>query len=125
MARVLKRENTLLLTVPWSARRHYIPHDYHRFTRERLGILLDQSGFDEIQITERGSDIGAIANKLTVLTLRLLHPEKPFDWIWTLPLSLVCLPLASRFLVAAHCADALGKGGEEDPLGYFVSGRQA
>jgi 2-polyprenyl-3-methyl-5-hydroxy-6-metoxy-1,4-benzoquinol methylase len=38
LARVLKPRSTLLLTVPWSTRRHHIPHDYHRFTRERLQI---------------------------------------------------------------------------------------
>ncbi len=37
--RVLKHHSPLLLTVPWSARRHHIPFDYHRFTRDRLSDL--------------------------------------------------------------------------------------
>jgi SAM-dependent methyltransferase len=118
IARVLKKQGTLLLTVPWSARRHHIPHDYHRFTRERLGTLLNQSGFGEIQIMERGSDIGVIANKLTVLTLRLLRPANTRDILWTAPLAVVCAPIALGFLIAAHCGDRSGRGAPEDPLGY-------
>lgn len=121
IARVLKNQGTLLLTVPWSARRHHIPHDYHRFTRERLSLLLEQHGFGDVQIVERGSDIGVIANKLTVLTLRLLRPAKPVEMVWTLPLAVMCGPVALGFLIAAHWADAVGRGATEDPLGYFVS----
>ena len=121
IARVLKKRGTLLLTVPWSARRHHIPQDYHRFTRERLAALLAQSGFDEIKIMERGSDLGAIANKLTVLVLRLFRPAKTLDVLWTAPVGLVCAPIALGFIAAAHCADKLGRGAPEDPLGYGTS----
>ena len=76
IARVLKDGGTLLLTVPWSARRHHIPHDYHRFTRERLMQLIGQSGFVDVRVKERGSDIGVIANKLVVLSIRLLRPRR-------------------------------------------------
>lgn len=121
IARILKNQGTLLLTVPWSARRHHIPHDYHRFTRERLGALLEHSGFSDVQIVERGSDIGVIANKLTVLTLRLLRPVRAIEMVWTLPLALICGSIALGFLIATHWADATGRGAIEDPLGYFVS----
>lgn len=40
IARCLKKDAPLLMTVPWSARRHHVPRDYHRFTRERLELLL-------------------------------------------------------------------------------------
>ncbi|QCP50766.1 class I SAM-dependent methyltransferase [Trinickia violacea] len=121
IARVLKEQGVLLLTVPWSARRHHIPYDYHRFTRERLQILIGEVGFGDIQIIERGSDIGVIANKLTVLTARLIKPASARSLLWTAPLAVVCALLAVMFLIAAHCADPLGKGSVEDPLGYFVS----
>jgi SAM-dependent methyltransferase len=122
IARVVKPQGTLLLTVPWSARRHHIPHDYHRFTRERLQALLTQNGFDDVQIRERGNDIGAIANKLTVLTLRLLRPA--LHLLWSFPLGLLCGVLASGFIVSAHLSVALGMGSQEDPLGYFVRAKR-
>ncbi len=126
IARVVKPQGTLLLTVPWSARRHHLPHDYHRFTRERLQVLLTQNGFESVEIRERGNDIGAIANKLTVLTLRLLvpTPRRVLHLLWSLPLGLLCGVLAVGFIVSAHISVALGMGSQEDPLGYFVRAKR-
>jgi len=120
IARVLMPQGTLLLTVPWSARRHHLPHDYHRFTRERLQALLTQAGFSNVEIRERGNDIGAIANKLTILTIRLLRSTRASHIVWALPLGFLCGLLAVVFIAAAHFSDALGMGSREDPLGYFV-----
>lgn len=120
ISRVIRRGGTLLLTVPWSARLHHLPHDYHRFTRVRLQALFKQAGFDDIDIYERGNDVGAIANKLTVLTIRLLRPSGVWHILWELPLGVLCGGFAAVFVVAAHCSDALAMGSKEDPLGYFL-----
>ncbi|MBB5192354.1 SAM-dependent methyltransferase [Silvimonas terrae] len=125
LARVLKDSATLLLTVPWSARRHHIPHDYHRFTPERLHALLDQAGFTEIVIEERGNDVCVIANKLLVLTVRLLRPARKKTLLWSWVPGLLCGVLTAGFMLAAHASLALGAGGKEDPLGYFVKARRA
>lgn len=119
-ARVLRPHGKLILTVPWSARRHHIPHDYHRFTRERLAALLAAAGFVDITIAERGNDIGAIANKLIIVCLRLTVPRRVVQAIWTWPCLLLAAPVAIGFLAAAHVSMALGLGSDEDPLGYFV-----
>jgi SAM-dependent methyltransferase len=127
IARVVKTTGTVLLTVPWSARQHHLPHDYHRFTRERLKALFVQNGFGDIEIRERGNDIGAIANKLTILTIRLfLAPplSKTLNIFWKYPLGLVCGMLAGCFVIAAHVSVAMGMGSNEDPLGYFVSAKR-
>ena len=121
LARVLKPQSTLLLTVPWSARRHHIPHDYHRFTRERLQILLKRAGFGQLDIQERGNDIAVIASKLVVLAIRLLKPGRLATMAWSLPLAVLVAPLAIVMLAASHVSMALGLGAKEDPLGYFVS----
>jgi SAM-dependent methyltransferase len=121
IARVLRPRSTLLLTVPWSARRHHIPHDYHRFTRERLKILLERAGFEQVDIRERGNDIAAIASKLVVLTIRLLRPTHVAAMALTLPLAVLLGPLTVAMLVASHVSNVLGLGAKEDPLGYFVS----
>jgi hypothetical protein len=123
--RVMRDNATLLLTVPWSARRHHIPHDYRRFTREGLGFLLQETGFESIEIFERGNDIAVIANKLTVLSLRLAVPNQWWHTFATWPLALVCGTLACVFIAAAHACIALGWGSKEDPLGYFVRAKKA
>lgn len=125
IARVLRPGGRLILSVPWSARRHHVPHDYHRFTRERLASLLGAAGFADISIAERGNDIGAIANKLVVLSLRLAVPRPLWHLVWTWPLFVLVAPLAGGFLAAAHASMALGLGSREDPLGYFVQATRA
>lgn len=123
--RVMKDDATLLLTVPWSARRHHIPHDYHRFTREGLAFLLNESGFDSVDIFERGNDVAVIANKLTILSLGLTTPKKWWHGVLTWPFALVCGVLAAIFIASAHICMALGWGSKEDPLGYFVRAKKA
>jgi SAM-dependent methyltransferase len=127
IARVLKTAGTVLLTVPWSARQHHLPHDYHRFTRERLKALFIQNGFGEIEIRERGNDIGVIANKLTVLSIKLFLPpslSKSWHIIWKYPLGLMCSILAACFVFFAHVSAAMQMDANEDPLGYFVSAKR-
>jgi SAM-dependent methyltransferase len=125
IARCLKPGGAVLLSVPWSARRHHVPHDYHRFTRERLLALFNANGFKDVEIWERGSDILVIANKLIVLTARLVPGRDVLRSLWTLPLLVLLLPVTLGFLAAAHVADALGAGAKEDPLGYFVRATRA
>ena len=121
ISRVLKNKGKLILTVPWSARRHHIPHDYYRFTKECLINLMLANGFVNIEVMERGSDIGVIANKLIMLTLRLLKPKATIKSAGAIGLGIFCLPLSVVFLVAAHGCEYFGLGSREDPLGYFVT----
>ena len=123
ISRVMKTGGTLLLSVPWSARCHHIPHDYYRFTKEQLAALLTRNNFPHPEIHERGNDIGAIAAKLVVLTIRLLTPARLSAAIWTIPVGLLVAGIASVMLISAHISDWLGGGSEDDPLGYFVRAR--
>ena len=116
MRRVLKPGGTLVLTVPFSARVHHAPYDFNRFTRYRLAEMF--ASFSDAEITARGNDIAAIANKLIVLTLRLLRPS--LHWVWKLPLAVLVAPVAGAFLLAAHVAIAVGAGSDDDPLGYAL-----
>ena len=119
IARVLKPGAPLLLTVPWSARRHHIPHDYHRFTRERLATLLPEHGFADVAIAERGNDIAVISNKLLVATIRLAKSTTLLNAIVQVPLAIVFAALSAFMLAMAHLSMRLGRGSAEDPLGYF------
>lgn len=111
MHRVLRRGGSILVTVPFSARVHHAPWDFHRFTRYRLRQLF--GAFDEVEVVERGNDIAVIANKLIVVCARL---RRPVQW----PLLLLAAPGALLYLAAAHLCMALGWGSKDDPLGYGV-----
>lgn len=125
IARVLKPGAPLLLTTPWSARRHHIPHDYHRFTRERLAILLDRHGFEHVEVRERGDDVGVAANKMIVLTLGALRRTRGLNALITVPAAVLFGVGAAVMLAAAHLPRSLGLGSDADPLGYFCSARRA
>ena len=116
MYRVLKPGGSLILTVPFSARVHHAPYDFHRFTTYRLAKML--APFSSFEIAERGNDVAAIANKLVVLCIGLLRPQ--WGLIWRAFLAVLCLPIAAGFLIAAHVNIKFGKGSKDDPLGYAV-----
>jgi SAM-dependent methyltransferase len=118
VARVLRPGGTLVLTIPWSARLHHVPHDYRRLTRYGLESLFGAVGFKSIRIEERGNDVSAVANKVIVMAIRLLRPKRILQALWTWPLCLLLSPIAVGFVVAAHLSMALELGSREDPLGY-------
>lgn len=120
LSRVLRNGGTLILTVPWSARLHHLPHDYFRFTRYALTTLLATGGFTNVRVEERGDDIAVVANKLLVMTIRLLRPRRLWRAVWTWPLAAVVAPLTIMVLIAAHVSLVLRLGSREDPLGYGV-----
>lgn len=124
IARILKDDATLVLSVPWSARRHHIPYDFHRFTRERLAQLFSEHGFEQIEIRERGNDIATIASKFVVVAMRLVKPKQVYAYLWTLPLLLLVGLVSSALLFAAHLSLRFSWGAEEDPLGYFMTAKR-
>jgi SAM-dependent methyltransferase len=119
--RILKPTGKLFLTVPWSARGHHLPYDYCRFTREKLNHMLIESGFSNITIKERGNDIYAIANKLIILTWRLLRPQYSLDSLPKIILGILCTPITLFFLLLAYLSEYCALGAIEDPLGYYVT----
>lgn len=121
MYRVLRSGGTLVATVPFSARVHHAPHDYHRFTSYRLARMF--SNFDDIKVSERGDDLAVIANKLIVVCVRLGRPSASLVWRW--PLFLVVAPAALVSLAIAHFSLWLGWGSKADPLGYGVVAKKA
>lgn len=120
LARVLRSNGSLVLTVPWSARLHHLPHDYGRFTRYGLSALMGAAGFGNVRIEERGNDVAVVANKLLVMTARLLRPRPWVHVLWCWPLVTVLAPITTCFLIAAHVAFSWSMGSREDPLGYGV-----
>lgn len=120
MRRVLRVGGTLLATVPFSARVHHAPHDFHRFTRYRLAQLF--ACYKEVMIEERGSDFAVIANKLIVICIRLAKRSRAV--VWPLPFLLLWSIPASVSLAIAHASLRLPMGSKADPLGYGIVARK-
>jgi SAM-dependent methyltransferase len=129
MQRVLKPGGRLLLTIPWSARFHYQPHDYHRYTPSMLQRLF--AAFSAVEIKPRGTDLSSIASKFVVLCARqvlgLLSPAGAAGWlVWPLRLLalLLLLPFLPWVLLFGHAGIRWGWGSADDPLGYTVVARK-
>jgi ubiquinone/menaquinone biosynthesis C-methylase UbiE len=117
MRRVLKNNGVGIVTIPWSARYHYIPYDFFRYTRSSLEKMFAE--FSSVQIKPRGSDIPVIANKLIVLWMRNLLPKNPWRLIF-FPLWLLFIPIPAFAVLTAHFSLLLDWGSNDDPLGYTI-----
>lgn len=120
VARVLRSGGSLVLTVPWSARLHHLPHDYHRFTRYALAALVQSSGLAIERVEERGNDVTVVTNKLIVMLIRLIRPARWPSALWSWPLAALLAPVTVGFLLASHLSLRLNLGSRDDPLGYGV-----
>ena len=69
--RVLKPGGSLILTVPHLSRLHEEPHDYFRFTHYGLTRLLEDSGFEVIELERNGGMISFLAHQASTLLLCL------------------------------------------------------
>ena len=73
--RCLRSGGRLLLTVPFAARWHFIPHDYWRYTPSSLKQLLRSAGFQSIAVYARGNAVTVACYKVMALLLPLLMPQ--------------------------------------------------
>lgn len=121
MHRVLKPGGQGIITIPWSARYHYIPWDYFRYTPSALKTIF--SGFTAVNITNRGTDLAVIGNKVIVLFFRNLLPAAAWRWL-LVPLWIALLPFLGLAVAVAHLSLWLNWGTDEDPLGYTLRVRK-
>jgi SAM-dependent methyltransferase len=118
--RCLKPNGKIILTVPWSARRHHLPHDYFRFTPEALEYLFKSNGFIDVEVIERGNDFASAFNKILCLLQGLFFPRKKKYLFLTIPLGFLILPSAIVFFIIAHVSLLFRFGPRMDPLGYAL-----
>lgn len=117
--RCLRPGGVLLVTVPFAARWHYIPHDYWRFTPSALKYLLERASFKEVRVYARGNALTVSCYKLISSLVPLLLPQssRPAAQAGRV-LGILLIPV---MLLAAAVGrlSLLGAGGD-DCLGYTV-----
>jgi SAM-dependent methyltransferase len=123
--RCLRPGGQIILTVPFSARWHFIPHDYWRFTPSALAWLLTQAGFRDVRVHARGNSVTVAAYKVmtVILTSSLGRHEAGSFHAGRLIgrlLGTIAFPLVPLFAVVGQLS-LLGEGGD-DCLGYTVIG---
>jgi SAM-dependent methyltransferase len=116
--RVLRPGGRIVLTVPFAARWHYIPHDYWRFTPSSLRNLLEAAGFADVVVHARGNELTVACYKLMALMLPALFPPQGGFGARRLT-ALLTLPLLATVALVAQ-ASLRGDGGA-DCLGWTGS----
>lgn len=123
--RCLKLGGRLIITTPFSARWHFIPHDYWRFTPSCYQHLLQDAGFDDITVYPRGNALTVACYKNMALVLPLLLPQKGMNWRSGLRMLLGALLLPWFGCCACAGNLSLHFAGGDDCLGYTVLARKA
>ena len=118
-ARAARPGGVLLLTVPFAARWHFIPHDYWRYTPSSLRDLLEKHGFTGVEVYARGNHVTVACYKVMALILPLLMPAHagPVAGILMRIAGLSLSPMLLVLAVVANISLAVSKGGD-DCLGY-------
>jgi SAM-dependent methyltransferase len=120
--RILKPGGRIVMTVPFAARWHYIPHDYWRFTPTSLKMLMERAGFSDVVVNGRGGTTTVVCYKLIGLLLGLILPQtelgRPRPRLLALPL----VPLV--VLLAAIGNRTLKRPTGDDTLGYTTFARK-
>ena len=125
LARSLSPGGVLILTVPFAARWHFVPHDYWRFTPSGLNHILSKASFGEVRVYARGGALAVAAYKVLGYVLLLLsgygrHGAKAAPWRI---LGLCLMPLAALAALLGNLGLSY-PGPAEDTLGYTVLARK-
>jgi SAM-dependent methyltransferase len=125
IARVLRPGGELILTVPFSARYHFIPHDYWRFTPAGLKQILSPPHFDDVAVYARGNAVTVACYKTMALALPLLFISTRSVLLRYVSRA-VGLAFSPVFLLLAAIANVSVQGrGGDDCLGYTVLARRS
>jgi SAM-dependent methyltransferase len=116
--RVLKPSGTMFFSVPFQARYHYKPHDFFRYTPAALERMLDETGFRQIEIRPRGSDITVAAYKNMSVLYRWLQ-----SGLGGKIAGILLLPFALPILAIGWLSLRLSAGSHDDCLGYTVTAK--
>ena len=115
--RVLKVGGDAFITIPWSARYHYIPYDYARYTPSKIKDLFHD--FEISAIKPRGTDIAVICNKVIVIFARQFYPQHKLTYL-RLPFTILLMPILALAIMLGNLSIFLRFGSTDDPLGYTI-----
>ena len=116
--RCLTPGGTILITVPFAARWHFIPHDYWRFTPSGLDCLLQNCGFVNTRVYARGNAFTVACYKVMALILRLVLPQTQKIAV-RLALQVLSIPFVLILVLLATLANfSLAGNGGDDCIGY-------
>ena len=115
IARVLRSDGMLLLSVPQSWGEHDLPHDYWRFTEPGLRFILRRAGFEVEAVDRRGGVMAVVSERLSAFLY--YRWGKGF-----LPLRVVVVAACTLIQLLGEALDVLDRT-KADTLGFSVLAR--
>jgi SAM-dependent methyltransferase len=122
--RVLKPGGTLLITVPFAARWHFIPVDFWRFTPAGLARVFGKNGFENIEVYGRGNAVTVAAYKALAIVAMFVLPQVTSRAAALLmrAIGIALLPLFFGLAIAGNISLRFRSG--DDCLGYTAFARK-
>jgi SAM-dependent methyltransferase len=122
--RVLKSGGEIIFSIPWSARFHYQPFDFYRYTPTALKNIFSQ--FRDLTIESRGTDVSVIASKIIVVYSRQILSLKKLNLkaILSLFLVIIEMPILLAAIIIGHLSIIYKIGSADDCLGYLIRAKK-
>ncbi|HEX5924238.1 MAG TPA: class I SAM-dependent methyltransferase [Baekduia sp.] len=120
--RVLRPGGRLILTVPFAARWHYIPHDYWRYTPSSLRNLFEAAGLGDVVVHARGNEVTIACYKVMALVLPSVFPPDGGFGPRRLA-AFAALPFVGVLALVGQAS--LRRDGGDDCLGWTATARLA
>lgn len=114
--RIMKPGGHLLLQVPWQWGIHEAPYDFYRYTPYSLRLLLENSGFIDIDIKAQAGFFTMLAMKLNYFVASCIRGRKYKRRL----VYLMAFPFWYVTQLLAPLLDKLDKNWEREATGYFV-----
>jgi SAM-dependent methyltransferase len=118
IGRILKPQGILILSVPHLSRLHEEPHDFFRYTKYGLHTLLENTGFDVLEMQTQGSLFSFLGHQFSTIFVCLF---------WHVPILKHVIFFMNKWLCVLPCSaldDVLDKK-RLFALGYTCIARKA
>ena len=80
VARVLRPGGRLHMTAPLSFKEHQQPHDYFRYTRYGIALLLERAGLEAVAIEPEGGYFRYLGDKIQPVHRYLFRKDRALIW---------------------------------------------
>jgi len=115
--RVLKKDGYFIIQVPFQWWIHEAPYDYFRYTPYAFRYILENNGFEVVEITPAGGFFSMMAIKINYFTIRMFKLPKLLWKLWLILL----IPFWSVNQIIAPFLDRLfDKNYELETMGFWV-----
>ena len=118
--RILRREGTMILQVPWQWWVHEAPYDYFRYTPYGLKYMFEKAGFVDVKVTASSGFFTMWLLKINYFSRRFIRGPRPLRWL----IMAILIPFWTINQLIAPILDRLDRHKELESSGYYVVARK-